>query len=31
MDTYRPKYNILKIAGSSLGYTHNEASLAKMS
>jgi hypothetical protein len=31
LDTYRPKYNILKIAGSSLGYKHNEDSLLKLS
>jgi len=31
LDTYKPIYNILKIAGSSLGYVHNETSLAKMS
>ena len=31
IDTYKPVYNILKIAGSSLGYIHNETSLAKMS
>lgn len=30
LDTYKPTYNILKIAGSSLGYVHNETSLAKM-
>jgi GIY-YIG catalytic domain-containing protein/NUMOD1 domain-containing protein len=30
LDTYKPIYNILKIAGSSLGYVHNETSLAKM-
>jgi group I intron endonuclease len=27
LDTYKPKYNILKPAGSSLGYVHNESSL----
>jgi hypothetical protein len=31
LDTYKPIYNILKIAGSSLGYVHNKTSLAKMS
>ena len=31
LDTYKPIYNILKIAGSSLGYVHNETTLAKMS
>jgi hypothetical protein len=31
LDTYKPIYNILKIARSSLGYVHNEISLAKMS
>jgi hypothetical protein len=31
LDTYKPVYNILKKAGSSLGYIHNETSLAKMS
>ena len=31
LDTYKPTYNILKKAGSSLGYVHNEISLAKMS
>jgi hypothetical protein len=31
LDTYKPVYNILKIAGSYLGYIHNETSLAKMS
>jgi excinuclease UvrABC nuclease subunit len=30
LDTYKPIYNILKIAGSSLGYVHNKTSLAKM-
>lgn len=30
LDTYKPIYNIIKIAGSSLGYVHNEISLAKM-
>ena len=30
LDTYKPKYNILKPAGSSLGYVHNESSLAKI-
>jgi hypothetical protein len=30
LDTYKPFYNTLKIAGSSLGYVHNETSLAKM-
>jgi len=29
MDIYAPKYNILKIAGSSSGYTHNKTSLSK--
>ena len=31
LDTYTPKYNIFKIAGSSLGYKHNEDSLSKIS
>jgi len=31
LDTYKPIYNILKTAGSSLGYVHNETSLSKMS
>jgi group I intron endonuclease len=30
LDTYKPIYNILKTAGSSLGYVHNKTSLAKM-
>jgi hypothetical protein len=30
IDLYRPDYNTLKIAGSSLGYVHTEASLAKL-
>jgi hypothetical protein len=31
LDTLKPQYNILKVAGSSLGYTHTEASLLKIS
>lgn len=31
LDNLKPEYNILKVAGSSLGYTHNEASLLKIS
>jgi len=31
LDTYSPEYNILKIAGSSQGYIHNENSLMKIS
>ena len=31
LDIYKPIYNILKIAGSSLGYVHNKTSLAKIS
>lgn len=31
LDSLQPEYNILKIAGSSLGYKHTEESLAKMS
>jgi group I intron endonuclease len=30
LDIYKPKYNILKIAGSSLGYKHTEGSLSKL-
>jgi excinuclease UvrABC nuclease subunit len=30
MDLYKPKYNVLKKAGSSIGYIHSEQSLAKM-
>lgn len=30
LDTYKPIYNILKIAGYSFGYVHNETSLTKM-
>lgn len=30
LDTIKPEYNIVEKAGSTLGYTHNEASLAKM-
>lgn len=30
-DKYHPEYNILKIAGSPLGYKHSEATKAKMS
>jgi hypothetical protein len=29
LDLYKPKYNILKIAGSNLGYKHTEDTLAK--
>jgi len=29
IDILKPEYNILKIAGSSLGYTHTEETLAK--
>lgn len=31
LDNCKPEYNILKIAGSNLGYKHNEASLKLMS
>src|SRR5258706_10765176 len=31
LDSLNPAYNILKVAGSSLGYTHTEASLLKLS
>jgi group I intron endonuclease len=31
LDSLKPSYNILKVAGSSLGYTHTEASLLKIS
>jgi hypothetical protein len=31
LDTLSPEYNILKKAGSSLGYKHSEEFLAKMS
>lgn len=31
LDTLKPEYNILKVAGSSFGYTHTEASLLKIS
>lgn len=31
IDLLKPEYNILKIAGSSLGYKHTEENLAKMS
>ena len=31
MDKFNPEYNILKFAGSSLGYIFSEASRAKMS
>lgn len=31
MDKFNPEYNILKFAGSSLGYVFSEASRAKMS
>jgi len=31
MDTYAPKYNNLKRAGFSSGYTNNEKSLSKIS
>jgi hypothetical protein len=30
LDTYTPKYNTLKIAGSSLGYKHTEDSINKL-
>lgn len=30
MDLWKPEYNILKIAGSSLGYKHTEETLAKL-
>jgi group I intron endonuclease len=30
IDLYKPEYNILKLAGSSLGYTHTEETLAKL-
>ena len=30
LDLLKPKYNILKIAGSSYGYRHNETNLAKL-
>jgi group I intron endonuclease len=30
LDTLCPEYNILKVAGSSLGYNHTEATLAKL-
>lgn len=31
LDKFKPEYNILKIAGSNLGYKHSEASLKLMS
>jgi group I intron endonuclease len=31
IDELKPEYNILKVAGSSLGYRHTDESLAKMS
>ena len=31
LDYYQPEYNILKLAGSSLGYKHTEESIAKIS
>lgn len=31
LDCLKPEYNILTVAGSSLGYKHTEESLAKMS
>jgi group I intron endonuclease len=31
LDSIKPSYNIFKVAGSSLGYTHTEASLLKIS
>lgn len=31
IDLFKPEYNILKIAGSTLGYKHTEATKAKMS
>lgn len=31
LDTLKPEYNILKVAGSNLGYKHSEASLKLMS
>lgn len=31
IDKFNPEYNILKVAGTSLGYKHNEASLKLMS
>jgi hypothetical protein len=30
LDLLKPEYNILKIAGSSLGYKHSENTLAKL-
>lgn len=30
LDSYQPIYNILKYAGSSLGYIHTESSLSKL-
>jgi group I intron endonuclease len=30
LDSIKPSYNILKVAGSTLGYTHTETSLLKM-
>jgi group I intron endonuclease len=30
LDTLKPKYNIVKIAGSTIGYKHSEESLKKM-
>jgi group I intron endonuclease len=30
IDLYKPEYNILKLAGSSIGYTHTEETLAKL-
>lgn len=30
IDLYKPEYNILKLAGSRLGYTHTEETLAKL-
>lgn len=31
LDNYNPEYNILKIAGSPLGYRHSEAAKARIS
>jgi len=31
LNSFNPRYNILKVAGSSLGYTHTPEALAKMS
>lgn len=30
IDLYKPEYNILKLAGSRLGYTHTKETLAKL-